>query len=396
MTRRRGYKPGTYPDLTLEEYLAICDDDGWPAVSNTLLRSVRHGPRQCQHRQRFGTEPTKSLLAGSLAHIQILDPARYLRDVAVWDEPVLEPLPALDWRKESPDSYATLCGRYQLLRASPAARKLHRGWDVVSFGDDGASVIMCSRSTVNEGKRACKAHYERTTPRQPKLDADGNPKIKPQNKNDATYKAFLAANPGREIVTPTDIEQAKRIARAVRDNPEARRQLGQIWRTEYTIVWRDPETGTLMKCRKDWLTDPRGPLVTLGELKTCRSAEEGGFTRQAADLEYHCQAAHYRDGFRAHYGEHIETRSVCLAVENGGCHDSTVYTWEEPELAAGRELNEERLQQLLEWRDDYGTGQWPCRREAAHLSFGEHGRGHLLEGDDGDDDGLDWGNRRTA
>lgn len=380
MTRRRGYKPGVYPDLTLEQYLAICDDDGWPAVSSTLLRSVRHGPRQCQHQQRFGIEPTKSLLAGSLAHIQILDPARYLRDVAVWDEPVLEPLPALKWDKRSPDYHVTECGRYLCERTEGG------DWRA------GAAVGDClidTVGTVTAAKAACKAHYERTVRRQPKLDADGNPKIKPQNKNDAMYKAFLAANPGREIVTPGDIEQAKRIARAVRDNPEARRQLGQLWRTEYTIVWRDPETGALMKCRNDWLTEPRAPLVTLGELKTCRSAEEGGFTRQAADLEYHCQAAHYRDGFRAHYGKHIETRSVCLAVENGGCHDSTVYTWESPELDAGRELNEERLQQLLGWRDDYGTGQWPCRREAAHISFEEHGRGHLLEGDGLDMEGVE-------
>lgn len=382
MSRRHSatYKPpGVYPGLSLEDYLAITDRDGWPAVSNTLLRAARLGPRECQHRQRFGVDPTKSMLTGSLVHIQVLDPARYLDKVAVWDRPALEPLPALKWAKVDKEHYAgsvagELCARYHLWRSEG-------GWQPVL--DDVAvagHTVLGPPSNVTAGKAACKEHYERTTPRQPKLDDDGNPKLSPMAKTNGAYRDFVAANPGRLIVTPVDIEAAERISDAVRDNSEARRRLGQMWRTEFTIVWEDPETGALMKCRHDWLTDPRNEhLVTLGELKTCRSAEEGAFTRQAADLEYHCQAAHYRAGFRAHFGQHIETESVCLAVENGGSHDSTVYTWEEPELAAGDEVNAERLQLLLQWREDYGTGPWPCRREAAHISFEAHGRGHLLE-----------------
>lgn len=372
MTRR--YKPGVYPDLSLEEYLAICDSDGWPAVSNTLLRAARHGGRECQHQQRHGIKPTKSLLTGSLTHIQILRPEDWLTRVVVWDRVVEEPLPPLKWSKVDDTKYITACGLYGL------ALRSGRNWTPVH---NGATVdILGPPGSVTAGKAACKEHYERVTPRQPKLDEDGNPKLSPMAKTNGAFRDFAAANPGREPVTPADIEAAKRIARAVRDNSEARRRLGQMWRTEYTIVWRDPETGVLMKCRHDWLTDPRYLQVTLGELKTCRSAEEGAWTRQAADMEYHCQAAHYRAGFRVHFGEHLQTESVCLAVENGGSHDSCVYTWREPELLAGAAVNAERLQQLLEWRE-HGDEQWPCRREAAHVDFGAHGRGHLVDDDAG-------------
>jgi hypothetical protein len=369
MTRRPNQlKPGVYPDLSLEEYLAICDSDGWPAVSNTLLRAARHGGRECQHQQRHGIKPTKSLLTGSLTHIQILRPEDWLTRVVVWDRIVEEPLPALQWDKMHPGRYVTKCGSYELVKVGGVWQPITR---------DG--YCPDEYSTIPAAKAACKQHYETTTPRQPKLDEDGNPKLSPMAKTNGAFRDFVAANPGREPVTPADIEAAKRIARAVRDNSEARRRLGQMWRTEYTIVWRDAETGVLMKCRHDWLTDPRGHLVTLGELKTCRSAEEGAWTRQAADMEYHCQAAHYRAGFRAHFRARDEgIESVCLAVENSGSHDSCVYTWQPKELNAGAAVNAERLQQLLAWRE-HGDEQWPCRREAAHVDFGAHGRGGLLD-----------------
>jgi hypothetical protein len=388
MTRRRGYKPGVYPDLSLTEYLAICDNDGWPAISSTLIRNMRHGPRECWHRQKFATEPTPSMLAGTLAHIQILRPQDYLERVVEWKEPVLEPLPALKWDKMDKEHYRTKCGRYHLYSADGGWRPFAEDSSLQGIG--GKLGIIGPPGTVTAAKAACKEHYEKTTPRQPKLDADGNPKLAPQNPNSAAYQKFLAANPGREVVTRADLEQARRIAEAVRDNPEARHRLGQIWRTEYTIVW-EHESGALCKARLDWLTDPvfrHGRLVTIGELKTCRSAAEAAFNRQAADMEYHVQATLYEAGLK-HWFPAIETESICLAVENGGSHDSTVYTWERPELDAGAAIVEERIQQILEHRESCGNRPWPCRQPVGRLSFEEHGRGHLLA-----DDGLDWGDRR--
>jgi hypothetical protein len=369
-------KPGAYPDLSLGDYLAITDRDGWPAVRNGLLRAVRHGPRECQHRQRFGITPTKTMLGGTLVHTQVLSPADWLLRFVEWNVPVLEPRAALLWEKNSPQLYYTIPHRYRL-------EKLHGEWWATDM--EGKAIVEAPFGTVTAAKAACKEHYERTIPRVPKLDEDGKPKLSPQSPNSKAYQDFVAANPGRIVVTGDQIKDAQLIATAIRDNPDARRLLGQIWRTEYTIVWRDPETGALMACRHDWLTDPRGRLVTLGELKTCRSAEEGAFNRQAGDMEYYAQAAHYRAGFRAQFGEHIETKSVCLAVENNGSHDSCVFTWDPSpgkELDAGAKLNAERLQQLLEWRDEYGRDQWPCRRTAAIIDFGAHGRGQLL-GEDG-------------
>jgi hypothetical protein len=384
MTRPRGTKPGVYPDLTLEQYLAICDDDGWPAISSTLIRNMRLGPRECWHRQRFAVKPTSSMELGSLVHIQILDPQRYLDGVVEWSEPVYEPLPALKWDKADATRYQTRCGQYQLEATEGKDwRAAHTGFDDMAGTGD---ALIGTYGGVVAAKAACKEHYELTTPRQPKLDADGKPKLSPRNENSSAYKAFVAANPGRMIVTGDDLAAAKRIAQAVRDNPEARRRLSQIWRTEYTIVW-EHESGALLKIRLDWLTDPGRRLVTIGELKTCRSAAEPAFNRQAADLEYHVQAALYREGFRAHFPG-IETESICLAVENNGSHDSTVYPWEEPELTAGAEVAEERIQQILECRDRHGERPWPCRQPIGRLSFEEHGRGHLL-GDGGNYGGLD-------
>lgn len=378
VTRRRDTRPGVYPDLSLEQYLAICDKDGWPAISSSLIRSLRNGPRDCWHWQKFGTTATPSMLTGTLAHIQILDPQAYLSRVVEWKEPVLEPLPALQWDKVDKEHYAGTCGgelcaRYHLYSAEG-------GWRPVL--DDAGSpgyAVLGPPGSVTAGKAACKEHYERTSPPQPKLDADGNPKLKPQNPNSRAYQEFVAANPGRTIVTRADLEKAKRIACAVRDNPEARRRLSQIWRTEHAIVWHH-ESGALLKVRLDWLTDPGQRLVTIGELKTCRSAAEHAFNRQSADMEYYVQAALYEMGVKAAYPG-AETESICLAVENGGSHDSTVYPWERPELDAGAAIVKERIQQILEYRERYGNRPWPCRQPVGRLSFEEHGREYLLGGD---------------
>lgn len=381
MTRLKHHRPGIYPDLSYEDYAAI------PAYRNTLLRKMGQGPRECWHYRRVGSVVTPAMKAGSLAHIQVLDPASYLTRVVEWDVPVLEERPALKWDKIDKGHYAgscgDLCAPYHLWSVEGGS------WRPVldDIGTPG-HVILGPPGNVTAGKAACKEHYEKTTPRQPKLDADGHPVLAPQNPKNRAYQEFVAANPGREPVTRKDLEQAKRIGTAVRDNPEAAAVLSGIWATECTVVWPDPETGVLCKARLDWLTSPHDRRrVLLGDLKTCRNHAPPAFPVDAARREYHAQMAWYRTGLqeqcREQFGTEPEIHCVLLAVQNSGSHDSTVYDLDDEELRAGDELNSERLQRVLECEELYGERPWPGKCHRAPLDLAQHASWALGDDDHG-------------
>lgn len=360
--------------MPFEQYCAV------EAVHSTGLRRLARGPREYQYYKRHAVKPTQSMLNGTLGHIQILDPQAYLSRVVEWTEPVYEDRPALRWEKISSACYETVCGRYQLERTAG------NDWRAAANGP----VLAVPYATVTAAKAACKEHYEKTTPRKPKLDADGNPKLAPRNENSAAYKAFAAANPGRLVVTRADLEKAARVQRAVRDNPSARQELSRRWRTEYTIIWE--QDGVPCKARLDWLTNPNGgwstpyhkiPVVTIGELKLCRDNDEAWFTRDAARREYHAQLEWYGRGLLAHFPG-IELRYVILAVCQAGSHDCTVFDVEADEIDAGGALNDERFQWLCDLQERYGDGPWPGKLERTKLDFARFAPRALP------DDGPDW------
>ncbi len=374
MTRRQQRpptKPGLYPDLSFELYKQI------DAHSSSELRTMGSGPRHCWHRRRVGKVATQAMLDGTLAHIQILDPQAYLDRVVEWTEAVYKPRPALKWAKIDNGHYATLCGRYHLWSVE--------GGDWRPVCDD---AVLDAPGSVTAGKAACKEHYEKHTPRQPKLDDDSNPKLAPRNPASATYQAFLRNNPGRTVVVAEDIAKAKRVQLAVRDNPDARALLSSLWRTEYSIVWRHADTGVLCKARLDGLTDPHRRLVTIVDLKLCRSITEAAFNRAAADAEHHAQLEWYGQGLRAHFPD-IELRYAILAVESGSSHDSTVFDIDPeddkggPIIAAGHDLNEERLQEILRCEDEYPDEPWPGRCPRTQLDFATYAPRALPDCDNG-------------
>jgi hypothetical protein len=373
-------KPGIYPGLTLAEYLAI------PAISNSGLRNMGRGPREYWHRQRFALEQTQAMLDGTLAGIQILDPQAYLDRVVEWKELVMEDAPRLKWEKVSPEYYVSDCGKYRL-------NKNGSRWDPRMASDTAGFewVAIGAPSDVRTAKKACQERHDKANPPKPKIYADGSTKLAP--KLGAKWDAFVAANPDRTVVVRADLEKAARVARAVRDNPEARDLLAQRWRTELTIVW-EHESGALCKARPDWLTDPARRVVLIGDLKLVRSSAERAFNKASADREYHAQVAWYGEGLRAHYPM-AKIEHVLLAVESSGSHDSTVFDLPDNHIKAGDKLNEERLQRILAYEDEYGDRPWPGRCHRTTMNYEEYASWAIPEElREADTDGLNWGDRR--
>lgn len=347
-------RPGVYEDVPLADYLRI------RAIHSGGLRRMGKGARAYWHAERFeGDPPSDAQKAGSLAHIQILDSQAYLTRVVEWREPVLEDRVTLKWEKLSPTEYQSTCGKYKLVKSE-------LWW---AYSDSGCDLGV--HKTVTAAKRACQAHHDEHHPRQPKIYPDGNTRLSPMNENSARFKAFLEANPGREVVTADDLAKARRIAMAVRDNPDAREVLSERWRTELTLVWVHPTHGVLCKARLDWLTDPRRPVCTIGELKLAREIEEHRFSRASAGYGYHCQLAWYGDGLKAHFPD-VEIEYLILAVESTGSHDCTVFDLDDDEIEAGRKQNEEWLREIVYYRDTYGDRPWPGRCSRTALNYAEH------------------------
>jgi hypothetical protein len=363
-------KPGVYPGLSLQAYLDI------KAISNSRLRDMGNGPRECWYWGRHPKKQTPAMLDGTLAGIQILDPQEYLRRIVEWDECVMEPAEKLKWDKGA-ESYTSGCRRYRLSKNGsqwdPRARSMGFEWKAIG-----------PPSSVTDAKKLCQEHFDRANPPKPKIYPNGETKLAPRN--GSKWDAFVAANPDRTVVTRTDLDKAARIARAVRDNPEARQLLSERWRTELTIVW-EHESGALCKARPDWLSDPRKPVVLLGDLKLCRSSAERQFTNDAASRGLHAQLDWYADGIRAHYPK-AEIKCVLLAVESSGSHDCTVFDVEGPELAAAHEQNEQRIQDILHYEDEYGDQPWPGRCYRTRLDFEKNGCGKRLGDFRGD--GPNW------
>jgi len=106
------------------------------------------------------------------------------------------------------------------------------------------------------------------------------------------WEAWRAERDGKTILTEREYEEeAKPVADAVR---AACPDLLADGEAEKTILWTDAKTGLECKGRIDWLA-----RTGMADLKTCRCAAPREFGRQAWDLGYHLQAAHYRRGYAA-------------------------------------------------------------------------------------------------
>jgi len=88
-------------------------------------------------------------------------------------------------------------------------------------------------------------------------------------------------------------EEAMLTAKSVRTNPRMADVLKRGV-AQQVVVWRDPVTGLLCKCRTDWY-DKKDQ--TIYDLKAMLDASPDGFSRAVHNFSYHIQAAFYWDGY---------------------------------------------------------------------------------------------------
>lgn len=167
-----------------------------------------------------------------------------------------------------------------------------------------------------------------------KANDNGETRAAPRNGKD--WEAFVAANPGKEIVTLDDYNAAIAIRNEIWAEPECAKAIVGA-KTEVVLIWIDPETGLLCKGRIDWLKLIAGRRPSFGDVKTARDISPGPFFHAAAKLHYHTKLAWYADALRTILNLDEDPETLVLAVESGTIHDSVVYEMDEEDLQVGRD-----------------------------------------------------------
>lgn len=109
---------------------------------------------------------------------------------------------------------------------------------------------------------------------------------------------------------------------------------------ESTLVWRDPETGVLLRCRPDFL--PRsamegGDVRAITDLKFMApsNCSPSGFSKSIASFGYHIAAAFYFEGIKQVFGQE-PTHWLHLAVEKEAPYSVSTYPLPASDIERGR------------------------------------------------------------
>lgn len=161
---------------------------------------------------------------------------------------------------------------------------------------------------------------------------------------------------GRVPILVADWEQVQEMAAAIKAHPIASQLLAPGAGTpEVTLIWRDEETGVMLRIRLDWLPNKGSGRLIVPEYKSARSAQTEEFARAAANYDYNLQAAWQMAGVRA-LGIADQVRHVFVAQDK-----------EPPYLVNVIELDERAVRTgntLMRWAIDLyqrcmTSGRWP-------------------------------------
>lgn len=170
------------------------------------------------------------------------------------------------------------------------------------------------------------------------------------------FRASAAAS-GQQVLRESDLDDARRVADAVREH-RAVRQLLMTDATpvvEQRIYWTETDAeGT------EWYFGGTPDCLVGGlliDLKTTVSAKPSRFGTQAASLCYHGQLAHYGAGIAALTGFEVRG-SYLIAAEKRAPYDVAVYEVLPDDLRLGLSARAEMLSTLARCQ---ASNDWPGR-----------------------------------
>lgn len=174
----------------------------------------------------------------------------------------------------------------------------------------------------------------------------------------AIYAAWRAENPNAIVVDADEHDLARVMAEAVAEHPLASQLCsGCSGASERTIIWRDADTGILMRARIDRSLER--PIAVDGK-SFGRTPNPEAFMREVLAHWYYGQAAVYLDGLFAVTG--IEHRFVFVVVHKEPPHEVLVCELGPAEIEMGRREYRAALRELA-WRRE--KNDWRATWERA-------------------------------
>ena len=204
------------------------------------------------------------------------------------------------------DDYVSKSYLTRLDKCPAAARVPRKDTAALSFGRPAHSYLL-------EGPEKFFQNYivmPANAPKRPSVTQINakNPSAETE-KNILWWDEFEKANEGKVLVAGDDFLKLVEMKKALNAHPFASKLLADGV-AEQTVIWKDPETGIMCKCRPDHEPGKR----ILADLKSCANAGEFDFRRDVVKYGYDMQAGMYLDGTTIATGEEYDG-FVFVAIE---------------------------------------------------------------------------------
>jgi hypothetical protein len=168
----------------------------------------------------------------------------------------------------------------------------------------------------------------------------------------AAWKAWSDANAGKIQMKPGEAAPVQAMVRNVREHPKAAMLLDSPGHTEYTVTWRDEESGLLLRARPDKIAETDVGTV-LVDIKTTRTETPREFSNSIVKFGYHRQAAWYMEGCRE-LGI-FPVAFLFIVVDKSPAHECEVYQLDQRAIELGQQQNRAAINELA-WR--LKTNNW--------------------------------------
>lgn len=158
------------------------------------------------------------------------------------------------------------------------------------------------------------------------------------DRRSSAYKSAVAVHGSERVLLSHEADDVAGMQESIYANPIAAQWLKKPGLREVSVFATDPETGVMVRCRFDILTDCGHGV----DIKKTQDAREEAFSRAVDNYRYHVQAAFYSDVYLWATGKTLGSFRL-LAIEQDAPNACRVYRLDETALQEGRRLYREDL-----------------------------------------------------
>lgn len=203
---------------------------------------------------------------------------------------------------------------------------------------------------------------------EPERYAEEYATAKSDDRRHTGYKELAYHYGGECTLTKSEGYKVDVMMRSVRRNPYATEVLDSPGYAELAGFVEDPETGVLMRCKFDWITEGARAL----DVKKTQDCRPHAFSKSIYQYRYHCQEAMYTHIFRLITGYDLHDYQFLAIEENPPC-ECVMYTLDTLSKAHGYDQYREALWRYAkaahndEWegygvdKDIIGLPEWVLR-----------------------------------